>query len=449
MLPWRGWTSDLRIGVTRMPGKKRNASGTSKPVDVVQPDKGSIRVRMYRVGFGDCFLLTLPASKGSSSDGGDHILIDCGVHSQGDIGTIDKVVDDIADVTGKELAVIIATHAHQDHLAGYDRYASVFTAFKIGEVWLPWTWDPTNPEAVKLQKKHAALTSALVQHFEALGAAADPVAASIVENLKGNDHAISLLRAGFNVGAKVRYLKAGDTLNAPAGLTELAVRVLGPPTSEEFLAQMNPPSSQQYLRTSPTGPEVVNAIQAFPPRWRIPRDYTSTLSSQDEKEFQDSIGSPMNSLAFALDSARNNESVVALFAFRGRHLLFPGDAQYGNWEWWLRNADAENILPSINFLKVAHHGSINATPRQALEGMKDGNFAAMVPTQSKPWPSIPRVPLMARINTKSGALMVRSDWLPFKDAPKPLPGAEPREPEKPPSGFDEGTLWFDYSLSCD
>ena len=37
---------------------------------------GTIRVRMYRVGFGDFFLLTVPGKQGPA-----HILIDCGVHA--------------------------------------------------------------------------------------------------------------------------------------------------------------------------------------------------------------------------------------------------------------------------------------------------------------------------------------------------------------------------------
>ena len=44
-----------------------------------------IRVRMYRVGFGDFFLLTVPGN-----DGPAHILIDCGVHAA-NIGSIGRV----------------------------------------------------------------------------------------------------------------------------------------------------------------------------------------------------------------------------------------------------------------------------------------------------------------------------------------------------------------------
>jgi glyoxylase-like metal-dependent hydrolase (beta-lactamase superfamily II) len=72
---------------------------------------------MYRIGFGDCFLLSLPAG-GSLA----HVLIDCGVHSRGDIGTMQQIVDDIAQQTDKRLALVVATHRHQDHISGFGRY---------------------------------------------------------------------------------------------------------------------------------------------------------------------------------------------------------------------------------------------------------------------------------------------------------------------------------------
>src|SRR5215470_15069848 len=55
---------------------------------------GNIRVRMYRVGFGDFFLLTVPGTNGPA-----HILIDCGVHAA-NIGSIDECVKDMMKETG-------------------------------------------------------------------------------------------------------------------------------------------------------------------------------------------------------------------------------------------------------------------------------------------------------------------------------------------------------------
>lgn len=382
------------------------------------------------------------------------------IHAKGDIGTMETVVNDIASVTGKKLAVVVASHAHQDHIAGYDRFGNIFSTFEIGEVWLPWTWNPDDPQAVQLQKKQTALTQQLTQHFAALAAAqsrtsdTSQAAMDAIDNLKGNQHAIALLKAGFGVNAKVRYLKAGDSLPQPGDdppVPGLTVSFLGPPQSTKFLAQMNPPAGQHYLQLNQGRAETANAIEPFPAKWRLAREAPAFkeagFTSKDEKDLQNTVGSPLEALAFAIDQARNNESVVALLVYRGQYLLFPGDAQYGNWEWWLQNLRPENILPLIRFFKIAHHGSVNATPVPVLEQMADGKFAAMVSTQSIPWASIPLVKLMQRVNEKAAGKIVRSDWISVPGGPSPSTGAEPQEPSTLPEGFIKGQLWFDYMIN--
>jgi beta-lactamase superfamily II metal-dependent hydrolase len=365
---------------------------------------------------------------------------------------MERVVDNIAEVTDRILDVIIATHAHRDHISGFGKFGDAFAKFKLREVWLPWTWDESNEKALKLQEKHAALTDKLYQHFQALGASADPNALNAAMNLRGNQRAIELLKSGFGSDkVKVRYLKAGDTLKSgDIPIPALLVRILGPPQSEDFLARMHPPSGQGYLRAGPNGiAELVNAIEPFGHRWKVV-DHTSTnlrLRAEEEKQLQDLSRSSINDVAFALDQARNNESLVILFIFCNKYLLFAGDAQYGNWGWWLENdRSSSDILSKINFFKIAHHGSHNATPKAALEKMADGEFAAMVSTQSIPWESIPRIPLMSRLDEKTKKRIVRSDWLSVEGAPEPLANSTPALPSKLPEGFSKGDLWFDYTI---
>ena len=93
------------------------ANGSTQPSlprsgdDAVGPN--DIRVRMYRVGFGDFFLLSLQTRSGLK-----HILIDCGVHA-GDLHSISAAVEQMAEETGKELALVIMTHRHADHISGF------------------------------------------------------------------------------------------------------------------------------------------------------------------------------------------------------------------------------------------------------------------------------------------------------------------------------------------
>jgi beta-lactamase superfamily II metal-dependent hydrolase len=85
-------------------------------------------------------------------------------------------------------------------------------------------------------------------------------------------------------------------------------------------------------------------------------------------------------MAEAVDGTLNNQSLVILFTCRGKKLLFVGDAQWGNWSYWLygkkvSGADpgilpkAKSILGSIDFFKVGHHGSTNANPIPAVDAI--------------------------------------------------------------------------------
>src|SRR5678816_3377356 len=98
------------------PAKKRTARKATKSAAKHGSSSG-LRVRMYRVGFGDFFLVTVPTSKGDQ-----YILIDCGVFKgtsgTGDIGSIVDAVEDLFQTTGGHLSLVIMTHRHADHIAG-------------------------------------------------------------------------------------------------------------------------------------------------------------------------------------------------------------------------------------------------------------------------------------------------------------------------------------------
>jgi hypothetical protein len=393
---------------------------------------------MYRIGFGDCFLVSLPAASGV-----EHILVDCGVHAKGDIKTMDRAVADIAKETGKSLAVVIATHAHQDHISGFARQEQIFTGFKVNEVWLPWTENPRDAQAAKLKAKRQALVALLTAH--AAAAAVSPAAVAALLNVAGNDEALRLLNSGFGNTARVRYLEAGNTLDAPAGLTGLSVRILGPPRDETLLAKMDPPSDQRFLHLGANGTvQASNAILPFGKAAGRPRAVAAgqgpVLSRPEERAVAQVTETPADDLAFTLDQALNNTSVVALLEYRGRALLFPGDAQYGNWRGWMDADDAATLLSDICFYKVAHHGSYNATPKAAIAKMPAGGFAAMASTQSVPWASIPLAKLMKALADRSKNRVVRSDSLSITGAPKgPTLSRLPR-------GFSRGAFWFDYTI---
>jgi hypothetical protein len=418
----------------------RRPAGSTVPKSTAAVDPGGspkgsigpvIRIRMYRVGFGDCFLLSLPAA------GGDrHVLIDCGVHSRGDLRKIADAVQDVAALTNGRLDIVIATHAHQDHISGFATCAAAFEKMSVGEVWLPWTEDPKDADAIRFRTKQAALAAFVGQHLAADGI--EGHALHCIQNLVGNESALKLLKSGIN-GGNVRYFSSGQTLDAPAGIEGLAVRVLGPPRDPKFLARMDPPAGDRFFRLGVNGKESVNAIVPFEPKWKVvAADWAEGLLSDEDARALGEMAEDPEGLAFMLDQAMNNTSLVTLFSYKGQHLLFPGDAQYGNWQNWVDGPEAQEILESVDFYKVAHHGSLNATPKSALDKMTKGRFAAMVSTQSVPWPSIPFGKLMAALTEKASGV-VRSDSIPIPDAPS-------GPPSPVPSNFTRGAFWYDYAI---
>jgi beta-lactamase superfamily II metal-dependent hydrolase len=423
--------------------KKKSAVGNDAP----------IRIRMYRVGFGDCFLVSLPGAAGTH-----HILIDCGVHARGDIGTMTRVIADIQQETGGKLALVVATHRHQDHISGFAFGEETFAQISSSEVWLPWTEDPKSEKANALREKRFALAQQLRMHFAARGVERPGGdVAAILENATGvgldgvalaggNDRAMTVLRSGFAGDPEVKYLKAGDTAEKPGGIAGLSVRVLGPPISETYLAQMDPPKTDRYLQGAEDGAAAVDgrgkkpSLRPFPAsmiargKKGVPR-----LSAQDEKALVAQAASPLSGLAFALDQAINNTSLVLLMTYRGKTLLFPGDAQYGNWRFWIEKPETAALLKDVSFYKVSHHGSVNATPKRVVEALPKGGFAAMVSTQNTPWPSIPRLPLMKALEARARAVF-RSDSI---EIPKANKGPKLASV---PKGFKTGPFWVDCSV---
>ena len=49
---------------------------------------------------------------------------------------------------------------------------------------------------------------------------------------------------------------------------------------------------------------------------------------------------------------------------KGKKLLFPGDAQWENWQWALLQPGIGDLLKGVDVYKVGHHGSRNATPKE-------------------------------------------------------------------------------------
>lgn len=479
---------------------------TKKSTKASQKSSG-LRVRMYRVGFGDFFLVIVPTSKGDQ-----HILIDCGVFKgtsgTGDIGSIVEAVEDMFKTTNGHLALVIMTHRHADHIAGFSK-AERFKDFTASMVWMPY-WEQFNDDKDKGAAHNLQLDihelaenlamqfrgradddakEALAQLGNATGIEDFSAAAKSKKRAGGNAVALELLKEhlGSN-GKNVRYYSAGDKAELPAELEGLKATILGPPPEKAraFLALMDLKKGVgQYLDSITETDEGPATIQPFPREWAgdamklypakdvrgYPIDYKQFI--QDVNNAQPDM---LVAAASKIENFLNNQSLVVLFEFDGKKLLFAGDAQGGNWEYWLFKTDApqkdptkagdiietsKELLQTIDFYKVGHHGSTNATPIQAVEAAiarskSSKGFVSMCSTEDgvygnpKKETEVPRTKLMEVLGADS--CLVRSDAIAItitdaNNKKKTIAARKGVELPKPKVGkLDTADLYLEYSF---
>ena len=391
------------------------------------------RVRMYRLALGDCFLLSFGEASFDF-----HVLIDCGtLKGSPRTDALPAVIEDIRKATSGKLNAVAVTHEHWDHLSAFAEHPELFNKIDFAEVWMPWTEDPHDPDPVAQQLRDrfepglramglAATSDPAVQSLlgfygfddgGALGAASGKLS---VSTRKARDYVLNRKPAGKP------FLSPGEVLEPLPGLR---VYVLGPPRSRKQLARDKPRAGetfemdthsgvnaalgaallQRFEATGDRDPETINNYYPFDRRYRAQSaeeqgrpEFKSVLRRYREEEayrqIDDDWLSGAAELALQMDSETNNASLVLAFELvsTGKVLLFPGDAQVGNWESWhevdfkrkeddaTKKVTAEDLLRRTVLYKVGHHGSHNATRKPGgLEMMTNRDLVAMIPTDAE------------------------------------------------------------------
>lgn len=429
----------------------------------------AVRVRMYRQGLGDCLLLSLLNRKGNR--GAFHMMFDCGVL----VGTKDAaaklsaVVADIARETGGFVDVLVVTHEHYDHVSGFKLAADGFAPrgkrvegkLSVGEVWYGWTEDPKDETAKTIRAERAARLERLADKAKSLGLAGAelPNELDLALGFFGVD------KKGGGVGAtrqgmefprslvaltKVHYLLPGELPDLPDA-PELRVYVLGPPKQREALRKTDSVPEVYHLAAAPGVLEEDGSWQPFEQPWRVELS-AQTAGSRDPTtiEFlrsryygpetptpETDIGwrqlggtgaDETAELALALDSATNNTSVALAIELvdGGDVLLFPADAQVGNWLSWHsltwkaagKPVDAADLLGRTVFYKVGHHGSHNATLKaKGVEMMPESGLVSFIPVDhemacSKGWDEMPLGALVRALMQRGTVVQVDDEGVP-------------------------------------
>jgi hypothetical protein len=359
-----------------------------------------VDIRSYQVGFGDCFLLSFVYAETDQR----HVLIDFGTTGlprkkkpSQHMPAIAKKLKEHIDGTGPLIGVV-ATHRHADHISGFGtdgrtgKSGEIIRDLKPRLVLQPWTEDPD----ARKNAKSATVSSGKKLGFITTLANMNDVAAKALELANGNPKwmsaaalkelaflgadnianksAVENLIAMGDVMKKLknsgpRYLKFGDRTGLEAHLPGVKVHVLGPPDLTQSDAIRSQRSKDQdefwHLRTNTlsgdafAGRAVHGKGAVVPPEARWFRDRLQNTSATGLLE-----------IVRQLDAQMNNTSLILLFEVNGKKLLFPGDAQLENWSYALseakNSASIRKLLAGVDFYKVGHHGSLNATPKKLL-----------------------------------------------------------------------------------
>ncbi|MBR0756365.1 hypothetical protein JQ604_29660 [Bradyrhizobium jicamae] len=395
---------------------------------------------------------------------------------------------------GGSLDLVVATHEHFDHLSGFIFAKDVFANLKIGRVWMAWTEDRTDKVANGYRNKKgkalAALT-ALAQNSRLAATSEIATVNNLLQFYGGPDHlknGVALAADGALPGrasceavlewlrqkagaGNVAFLKPGEVVRW--GVKDgFRAYVLGPPRdNDKLLRQLDPSkgAAREVYLARGEDVETVSGLaaihgkdgrsdfgdQPFVSLHRRPYDANAKPGSRagnakslkKDPVFQlyrnahdayrridaEWLGSAED-LALKIDGDVNNTSLaLALELSDKRILLFPGDAQVGNWLSWgdqTYPADevkdgprlkVEELLARAVFYKVGHHASHNATLRErGLELMTDPRLCAMIPvveetaheqkTRSSPngW-AMPYGDLYSRLNERTKGRILRGD----------------------------------------
>ena len=427
-------------------------------------DKGTVKIRMYNTEFGDCFLLGFkPDSKKTR-----YMLIDFGMYHTTENGTekLKAVAENIKEDTGGILDLLVITHEHTDHILGFRRANEVFSEIRVKKLWMSWMEEYGDPKVEEIKFARNLCISGLRSALTGLKANAGMMSEKVEHLLgfEGDDDDFNNLAAdgdydpsegkpGSNRQTMIwlkhycddfDYLKAGETPPPCEGFDNVNFYVLGPPSPEnlEYMhreGDTDTPGTETYLSADLNDPYLRFASQLAEDQSGKPGLFNGKYEDTEKagipaviyqrengnwRDLDNMNTEAIGDLALKLNRHTNNTSLVLAIELgdNGKVLLFPGDAEIGNWlswdilEWETPNGKItkEDLLKRMVFYKTGHHGSINATLKdKGLELAESPDLAAMIPVsremaKKNDW-DIPYGELVKALMDKCRGRVLRSD----------------------------------------
>jgi beta-lactamase superfamily II metal-dependent hydrolase len=381
-------------------------------------------IRAYNVGCGDCIYVRIPKARKKGSKVDDfHILIDCGSKAGEAVleSALNLLKPELPLADGKRrLDLVVLSHEHEDHMKGFNPL--FFEEIAIENIWLSAAMNREHPQS-KIAHAFHQLAETAMRNVAERGVALSPALKEMVGlysiNNKDAVKALTNILPAQN-GIEPVYVHSkskASELKLKTLVGDVVFKILGPDYNIDYY-YMGSEAAADLNAFSEAAAGVLGSGRA--PAGVQP----GNISGLDFRRLR----SRMMSSAFAYtakDSVLiNNTSIMLLIEWRGRRLLFVGDAEWegsfvagnhnGAWNVAWKKQKAKLDQP-LDFLKIGHHGSTNATPwNEKEDGMvteastildailpfPTGNgpgAKAVVSTARTPYDVIPRSTLLVEI----------------------------------------------------
>lgn len=409
---------------------------TNLPQDTIN----KIQIRMYRPGTGDFFVLKFM----HDTEACFTMMIDCGC-IQGSSEIFTPLISDLKTYTDGEIDLLVVTHEHADHINGFKIMSDELSTIKFKRVWFSWTESRQDSVANEYRDRYTKMKMALNHAATQLNQLieekyyTDLYAQELTgaQQLASQKHFVEVLdrlnSLNFNLPANgkkdvstmgelltdwgiiksdtiIEYLLPGELRQKISGLPGINIFVLGPPKDLNYLSLEEKTGENFQKRSSKSTVELamVNALNATHAEWGTVQDpvafdpsyetadddpITKWYARENWRNIDHDWLLGAGALALKLQQCINNTSLALAIQFQATEevLLFPGDAEFGNWQSWhdklnwqvtygehTQKVDAEYLLQHTIFYKVSHHLSQNGTPTsKGIQLMSQPKLVAM------------------------------------------------------------------------